>query len=206
MAASLLVLALFGLAMSVPAREPAFTVDTFFPGSWVISSSILSTNGGEVVENPEKYMYNITKSADSLFAVDYVDIASNAIVKEKSVVCELLSNMTCALKHSTDSEQFMKLNFIPISSKGIYVRGKGVCDMQISFGVNPHNGDESYEISTVNNNRFLLKVMSKGSETITLFTADRIVIAPQLTFFQKYGNFIMMGVMLVVQVCIILVL
>ena len=175
--------------MSVPAREPAFTVDTFFPGSWVISSSILSTNGGEVVENPEKYMYNITKSADSLFAVDYVDIASNAIVKEKSVVCELLSNMTCALKHSTDSEQFMKLNFIPISSKGIY----------ISFGVNPHNGDESYEISTVNNNRFLLKVMSKGSETITLFTADRIVIAPQLTFFQKYGNFIMMGVMLVVQ-------
>lgn len=66
--------------------------------------------------------------------------------------------------------------------------------------MNPHNSDESYEISTVNNNRFLLKVVSKGSETITLYTADRIVSAPQLTFFQKYGNFIMMGVMLVVQV------
>ena len=122
MAASLLVLALFGLAMSLPARDPAFTVDTFFPGSWVISSSVLSAKGGEVVENPEKYMFNITKSADALFAVDYVDIASNTIVKEKSVVCELLSNMTCALKHSAESEEFMKLSFIPISSKGIYVR------------------------------------------------------------------------------------
>lgn len=129
MAASLLVLALFGLAMSLPARDPAFTVDTYFPGSWVLSSSVLSTNGGEAVENPEKYMYNITKSADALFAVDYIDIASNTAVKEKSVVCELLSNMTCALKHSADSEQFMKLNFIPISSKGIYVRAKHLCDV-----------------------------------------------------------------------------
>lgn len=129
MAASLLVLALFGLALSLPARDPTFTVDTYFPGSWVLSTSILSTKGGEAVENPEKYMYNITKSADTLFAVDYVDIASNTVVKEKSVVCELLSNMTCALKHSADSEQFMKLNFIPISSKGIYVCATSVCDM-----------------------------------------------------------------------------
>ena len=69
--------------------------------------------------------------------------------------------------------------------------------------MDPHNAEASYEISTVSHNRFIVKVLAKGSESMTVYTAERIIVAPQLTFFQKYGNLILMGVMMVVQVNIV---
>lgn len=44
-----------------------------------------------------------------------------------------------------------------------------------------------------------MKVISKDRKKVTLLTCDRVVSAPQPTFFQKYGQLIMMGVMMLVQ-------
>ncbi|KNB42018.1 hypothetical protein JH06_4915 [Blastocystis sp. subtype 4] len=184
MAASFLFLTILSLALSLPAKNAPFTVDSYFVGSWAISSSVVPSNGGEIVENSEKYMYNITKTEDNVLAINYVDIATNMIVEKSSLVCELQSNTSCVMKHSSEDAQMMTISFQPIASKDVY----------ISFGVDPHNAEASYEISTV---------LAKGSESMTVYTAERIIVAPQLTFFQKYGNLILMGVMMVVQVNIV---
>ena len=42
-------------------------------------------------------------------------------------------------------------------------------------------------------------MISKDFQKVTLLTCDRVVEAPQLTFFQKYGQLIMMAVMMLVQ-------
>ncbi|KAK8798931.1 hypothetical protein WA171_005684 [Blastocystis sp. BT1] len=189
MAASFLFLTILSLALSLPAKNAPFTVDSYFVGSWAISSSVVPSNGGEIVENSEKYMYNITKTEDNVLAINYVDIATNMIVEKSSLVCELQSNTSCVMKHSSEDAQMMTISFQPIASKDVY----------ISFGVDPHNAEASYEISTVSHNRFIVKVLAKGSESMTVYTAERIIVAPQLTFFQKYGNLILMGVMMVVQ-------
>lgn len=44
-----------------------------------------------------------------------------------------------------------------------------------------------------------MKVISKDRKKVTLLTCDRVVSAPQPTFFQKYGQLIMMGIMMLVQ-------
>ena len=121
MVPSILILAILSLAVSAPTKNPPFTVDTYFVGSWVISSSVLPSNGGEIIENPEKHMFNITKTEDNMLAINYVDVATNTIVEKSSVVCELQSETSCVMKHSSEEAQMMVVNFQPIASKDIYV-------------------------------------------------------------------------------------
>ena len=121
MAASFLFLTILSLALSLPAKNAPFTVDSYFVGSWAISSSVVPSNGGEIVENSEKYMYNITKTEDNVLAINYVDIATNMIVEKSSLVCELQSNTSCVMKHSSEDAQMMTISFQPIASKDVYV-------------------------------------------------------------------------------------
>ena len=86
-----------------------------------ISCSVVPSNGGEIVENSEKYMYNITKTEDNVLAINYVDIATNMIVEKSSLVCELQSNTSCVMKHSSEDAQMMTISFQPIASKDVYV-------------------------------------------------------------------------------------
>ena len=121
MAASFLFLTILSLALSLPAKNAPFTVDSYFVGSWAISSSVVPSNGGEIVENSEKYMYNITKTEDNVLAINYVDIATNMIVEKSSLVCELQSNTSCVMKHSSEDAQMLTISFQPIASKDVYV-------------------------------------------------------------------------------------
>lgn len=55
-----------------------------------------------------------------------------------------------------------------------------------------------------NKNQFGVKVYDIKEKSLFVFTFTRVVNVPQLTFFQKYGNLIMMGVMMIVQVsCVV---
>lgn len=56
------------------------------------------------------------------------------------------------------------------------------------------------EIIIGSKEQFVIKVYNIQDKSLTVFSYSRVRIIPELTFFQKYGNLIMMGVMLVMQV------
>lgn len=58
------------------------------------------------------------------------------------------------------------------------------------------------EIIIGSKEQFVIKVYNIQDKSLTVFSYSRVRIIPELTFFQKYGNLIMMGVMLVMQVIV----
>ena len=122
MASSLVFFVLFSIALCAPPEKVEFTVDSYFVGSWMISNAMLPANGGEIEEKAEKYLFNVTKTADDIMAISYIDIPTNTIVEEMSMVASLPTNMSLALKHSAEQEEMMTLHFHPISAKDVFVR------------------------------------------------------------------------------------
>ena len=47
--------------------------------------------------------------------------------------------------------------------------------------------------------QFVVKVYSIKDKSLTIFSYSRARVIPELTFFQKYGNLIMMSVMMIIQ-------
>ena len=121
MASSLVFLALFAIALCAPAKKVEFTVDSYFVGSWMISTGVLPANGGEIEEKAEKYLFNVTKTADDIMAISYIDIPTNTIVEKMSMVASVPTNMSLVLKHSAEQEEMMTLYFHPISAKDVFV-------------------------------------------------------------------------------------
>ena len=121
MASSFVFLALFAVALCAPAKKTEFTVDSYFVGSWMISSNVLPANGGEIEEKSEKYLFNVTKTADDMLAVSYIDIPTNTIVEKMSMVASIPTNMSLVLRHSAEQEEMTTLYFQPISSKEVFV-------------------------------------------------------------------------------------
>ena len=56
------------------------------------------------------------------------------------------------------------------------------------------------EIIIGSKQEFVIKVYNIQDKSLTVFSYSRVRIIPELTVFQKYGNLIMMSVMLVIQV------
>ena len=56
------------------------------------------------------------------------------------------------------------------------------------------------EIIIGSKQEFVIRVYNIQDKSLTVFSYSRVRIIPELTFFQKYGNLIMMSVMLVIQV------
>lgn len=121
MASALVFLALLAVALSAPAKKVEFTVDTYFVGSWMVSTSELPVNGGEIVEKAEKYLFNVTKTTEDSMAVSYVDIPTNTIVEDKSMVASFPTNMSLVLKHFAGKKDLMSLFFHPVSAKDVFV-------------------------------------------------------------------------------------
>ena len=70
----------------------------------------------------------------------------------------------------------------------------------MSSGLNPQDPSEEYELTLLGTDHFTLKFTNRASQTVSVYSATRVLVPPPMTFMQKYGMSLLMGAMILIQV------
>ena len=175
---------LLALAFCLPGKQFNFIVGDYFKGSWKIERREYSIGEGDPVEVMETQIYNVTVKSENLLKFGRVMEETNEIDASSTFEMSVLTNRSCTVV-GEGSNFAIPLKFVPYYDKISYI------------AVIASESGEYMEVLVDGPNHFTIQ--KHDSDKLVHLNAIRNVAVPVPTFFQKYGNFIMMGVMMLVQ-------
>lgn len=189
-------------AMAAPNPNFDFSPLTYFPGSWKMVKEFYDSEVNKEYRIENYANLNITVENENELFFKYFNNQTNEIDSLLSFRSSVMGDKVMSFPPfmDVDTNTPAVLHFQPLVANSSYVLFDGVYK-QIAFS---QDSTGVVEMMIGNKNQFGVKVYDIKEKSLFVFTFTRVVNAPQLTFFQKYGNLIMMGVMMIVQVSCVL--
>eukprot|EP01029_Cantina_marsupialis_P029524 TRINITY_DN781797_c0_g1_i1.p1 TRINITY_DN781797_c0_g1~~TRINITY_DN781797_c0_g1_i1.p1 ORF type:complete len:216 (+),score=68.69 TRINITY_DN781797_c0_g1_i1:35-649(+) len=164
------IIALLLLVGVFAADEPAFAASNFFAGNWTLTSV-----AGETLE------FKLNFDNDTLEFIDYDNGLKFTVFEDE------VSGVFSTFDDYEDKELFT-FEFSPLNGMMI---AKGECHEENTVGCT------EFSIVVFGQNQITLTFVEEGS--MTLYHGVKTLEAREQTFFQKYGMFVMLGGMFMLQ-------
>lgn len=148
-------------------------------------------------------IYNVSMNAADSMLFEFIDQATNEVKEEQSFSLHMDDQTTVngvAVADKVNPFDGLSLHFQVLVENNTYVPFCVSHHLQIAYGRNL--AGNTFEVIVDSKDHFRMSVIADEGKHLILLEAARNLPIPTPSFFQKYGNFIMMGVMLVVNVSI----
>ena len=187
---SLVALCIIAVALCAPARNFDFTVDSYFCGSWKVQRKELTVDQKEPAKAMGMEIYNVSMNAADSMLFEFIDQVTNEAKAEQSFSLHMEDQTTVngvAVADKVNPFDGVNLHFQVLVENNTYV----------AYGCNL--AGNTFEVLVDSKDHFKLSVVADEGKHLIMLEASRNLPVPTPSFFQKYGNFIMMGVMLIVN-------